>query len=175
MEEVGGDGRAGEEVVGGGVASVGDSGGASAAGAGGEALHSLEVEPVLLEVARDVLAGQAVDAHELHYGLRDRVLDPEVGHGVDEPLVELWGPHEPGTLEGPGRLVSGGVSGGVEVGGVAEVGGGRRGLEGHRRRRRRRRRDWRVIGIWVLVLGRAWVLVWVWVSDVEGYGEIGGD
>lgn len=78
----------------------------AAAAAIGETLHPLQIKPVLLQMAGDVLAGQPVDAHQLHYRLRDSILDPQVGHGVDEPLVELRGPHEARPFQGPGRLVS---------------------------------------------------------------------
>lgn len=44
-----------------------------------------------------------------------------MGHRVDEPLVELWGPHEAGALEGAGGLVAGDA--GAEFAGVGEVGG----------------------------------------------------
>ena len=70
-------------------------------------LHPLEVKPILLQVARDVLSGQPVDAHELHNRLRNGVLDPEVRHRVDEAFVQLRGPHEAGPFQGPRRLVSG--------------------------------------------------------------------
>ena len=102
-----GDGRAGEEAVRSGI------GGGSA---GGEPLHPLQVEAVLLQMAGDVLSGEAVDAHQLHDRLGDCVLDAEVGHGVDEALVELWGPHEAGPLQGPSWL--------VRAGRVGELGGG---------------------------------------------------
>lgn len=73
-------------------------------------------------MAGDVLSGQPVHTHQLHYGLGNGVLDPQVGHGIDEPLVELWGPHEAGPLEGPGRLLPG-ASAGAQIGGVSKVGG----------------------------------------------------
>ena len=63
----------------------------SAASAG---LHPLEVKPVLLKMASDVLSGQPVDAHELHDGFGNRVLDPEVRHRVHEALVQLRRPHQ---------------------------------------------------------------------------------
>jgi len=90
--------RAGEEVVSGGVGG----------GASGQALHALQVEAVFLEMAGDVFAGQAVDAHELHYGLGNGVLDPQVGHGIHEALVQLRGPHQPRPLERPRRFLLGG-------------------------------------------------------------------
>ena len=57
-------------------------------------LHPLEVKPVLLKMASDVLSGQPVDAHELHDGFGDRVLDPEMRHRVHEALVQLRRPHQ---------------------------------------------------------------------------------
>nr|CAB3461476.1 unnamed protein product [Digitaria exilis] len=109
-----GDGPRGEEMLGGGVGA--GAGGvappgapasaAAAPTAAAEALHALEVEAVLLEVGGDVLAREAVDAHQLHYGLGHGVLDAEVRHGVDEALVELRRPHEARALERPRRLVS---------------------------------------------------------------------
>ena len=59
---------------------------------------SIEVETVLLQVTSDVFAGQTIDAHELHYGLGNGVFDAEVRDGVNEALVELWGPHEAGPF-----------------------------------------------------------------------------
>jgi hypothetical protein len=81
-----GDGGGGEDVVGGGGPLI------------GEALHPLDVEPVLLEVAGDVLPGEALHVHELHDGLGHRVLDAQVRHHVDEALVQLRRPHQPGPL-----------------------------------------------------------------------------
>lgn len=100
--------RAGEQVVGGRVRGATTTGTAAgtAANPAGKPLHPLEVKAVFLEVAGDVFTGQSVDAHELHYGLRDGVLDAEVGDGVDEALVELRRPDEAWTLEGPGGLVA---------------------------------------------------------------------
>lgn len=147
-QEMLGHGGAGEELIRGGVGS-GDRPRDGAAGTP-EALHALEVEAVLLEVTGDVLAGEAVDAHQLHYGLGDGVLDAEVGHGVDEAFVELRRPDEAGALEGTGGFVGGGAGkdggGGVEVGGVE--------IEGRRRRGQ---------------------LVWARKGDVEGEGKVGGD
>uniref|UniRef100_A0A804Q0B3 Uncharacterized protein n=1 Tax=Zea mays TaxID=4577 RepID=A0A804Q0B3_MAIZE len=107
-----GDGPSGEEVLGGGV-SAGAGGVASPrapasspAAAAAQPLHALEVQAVLLEVGGDVLAREAVDAHQLHYGLGHGVLDAEVRHGVDESLVQLRRPHEARALERPGRLVA---------------------------------------------------------------------
>ena len=121
-----GDGPRGEEVLGVGVgagprgvasprtstASASTSASASAA----EPLHALEVEAVLLEVGRDVLAREAVDAHQLHYGLGHGVLDAEVRHGVDEALVQLRRPHEARPLERPRRLVAGAAPAGAAAG-----------------------------------------------------------
>lgn len=116
MEEMVGDRRAGEEAVCSGI------GGGSA---GGEPLHPLQVEAVLLQMAGDVLPGEAVDAHQLHDRLGDGVLDAEVGHGVDEALVELWGPHEAWPLQGPSGLVLAGRVGELGGGGGRWVGGRR--------------------------------------------------
>jgi len=88
--------RAGEEVVRGGVCGGGTS---------GQTLHALQVEAVFLEVAGDVFAGQPVDAHELHYGLGNGVLDPQVGHGIHEALVQLWGPHQSRPFQSPRRFL----------------------------------------------------------------------
>lgn len=109
-----GDRPGGEEVLRGGVRA--GAGGVAPAGAGAapssaaaavaDPLHALEVEAVLLEVRRNVLAREAIDAHQLHYRLGDGVLDAEVRHRVDEPLVQLRRPHEPGPLERPRRLVA---------------------------------------------------------------------
>ena len=49
---------------------------------------------------------EAVDAHELHYGLGHGVLDAEVRDRVDEALVQLRRPHEARALVHPGRLVA---------------------------------------------------------------------
>ncbi|PQQ01448.1 hypothetical protein Pyn_24113 [Prunus yedoensis var. nudiflora] len=50
-------------------------------------------------MAGNILPGEAVHTHELHYGLGDGVLDPQVCHGVHKALVELRGPHEAGPLQ----------------------------------------------------------------------------
>jgi hypothetical protein len=108
------DGPRGEEVLGGGVSPR--AGGvaptraapdAGTAGATAHPLHALEVEAVLLEVGGHVLAREAVDAHQLHYGLGHGVLDAEVCHRIDEALVQLRRPHQARPLERPGRLVPG--------------------------------------------------------------------
>ena len=80
---------------------------ASAAGRQPSSLHPLEVKPILLQMARDVLSRQPVDAHELHNRLGNGVLDPEMRHRVDEAFVQLRRPHEARPLQGPRRLVSG--------------------------------------------------------------------
>lgn len=86
-QEMGRGGEAGgyrggsEEVVGGGRAFV------------RKALHALEVKAILLQVAGNVLPGEAIHIHELHDGLRHRALDAQVSHSVHESLVELWSPH----------------------------------------------------------------------------------
>lgn len=81
-----GDGGGGEDVVGGGRALV------------GEALHPLHVEAILLEVAGDVLPGEALHVHQLHDRLGHRVLHPQVRHHLHEPLVQLRRPHQPRPL-----------------------------------------------------------------------------
>uniref|UniRef100_A0A8R7U266 Uncharacterized protein n=1 Tax=Triticum urartu TaxID=4572 RepID=A0A8R7U266_TRIUA len=127
----------GEDVVGGGGPLV------------GEALHPLDVEAVLLEVAGDVLAGEALHVHQLHDGLGHRALDAQVRHHLHEPLVQLRRPHQPRPLRRrrllPGRLRrvvvpvaavvpgrrplagEGGEGAAVGVGAGAVAGGGRRG------------------------------------------------
>ena len=101
-------------------------------------------------------------------------------YGVDEALVELWGPHEAGALEGAGRFLAGGA--GAEIAGVGEVAAGRGLLlvVGG---------GWVGGGWWLgWLLGVVVVVVWggrsgggggggwgVRVRDVEGVGEIGGD
>ena len=61
-------------------------------------LQALEVQAVLLEVARHVLARQTLHVHELHDRLGHRVLDAEVRHGVDEALVQRRRPHQRGRF-----------------------------------------------------------------------------
>jgi hypothetical protein len=139
-----GDGPRGEEVLGGGVGGGAGAGGVAAPSpAAAEPLHALEVEAVLLEVGRDVLAREAVDAHELHYGLGHGVLDAELRHGVDEALVQLRRPHEARALERPRRLVAAPApaaagsrgrrrAAAVDVGdGARPAGAVRRDVEGH--------------------------------------------
>ncbi|CAL4908218.1 unnamed protein product [Urochloa decumbens] len=113
------DGPRGEEVLGGGVGAgargvatprAAAASSSPAAAAAAEPLHALEVEAVLLEVGGDVLAREAVDAHQLHYRLGHGVLDAEVGDGVDEALVELRRPDQARPLQRPGRLVAGAAS-----------------------------------------------------------------
>ncbi|KAJ1405259.1 hypothetical protein SESBI_26023 [Sesbania bispinosa] len=118
---------AGEEVVGGGVS--GNSRASSAAGAGGSsggnALHAFQIKAVFLQVASDVFSGQTIDAHELHYGLWNRVFDSKVCHGVNEALVELWGPHKAWPFECAGRFLAGGA--GPQFAGIGEISRGREG------------------------------------------------
>lgn len=71
-----------------------------------QALHALEIEAVLLEMAGDVLACEAFHAHELHYGFGDGVFDAEVGDRVDETLVELRRPNQARPLQGAGVLIA---------------------------------------------------------------------
>jgi hypothetical protein len=101
------DGPRGEEVLGGGVGPP-RAGGVAPPRA--HPLHALEVEAVLLEVGGDVLPREAVDAHQLHYGLGHRVLDAQVRHRVHEALVQLRRPHQARPLQRPGRLVPGASS-----------------------------------------------------------------
>lgn len=131
VQEMRRDRRAGEQVVGGGIAPACP---AAASPAGGNPLHALQVEPVLLQVTRHVLPSQPVNAHELHYGLGHGVLDSQVGHGVHEPLVELRGPHQPRSLQCPGRLVPARPPAAAQLGRVDELG---RVVVVARRRRRR--------------------------------------
>jgi hypothetical protein len=78
-------------------------------GVEGEAARALEVAPVLLEVAGDVLAGDALDVHDLHDGLGHGGLVAELLDRLDEPAMELRGPHHPRLL--PGLAVSRGDGG----------------------------------------------------------------
>lgn len=94
--------RAGEQVVGGGIAPPT---GTASSPTRGNPLHAFQVKSVLLQVTRHVFTSQPVHTHELHYSLRYCVLDTQVGHGVHKPLVELRGPHEPRPLQGSGWLV----------------------------------------------------------------------
>uniref|UniRef100_A0A0E0DNF6 Uncharacterized protein n=1 Tax=Oryza meridionalis TaxID=40149 RepID=A0A0E0DNF6_9ORYZ len=55
---------------------------------GGVVVEVADLRRVVV-VRRDVLAREAIDAHQLHYRLGDGVLDAEVRHRVDEPLVQL--------------------------------------------------------------------------------------
>jgi len=162
---------AGEEMVSG---RVGDGAGGAASGTtgpgGGYPLHAFEIETVLLQVAGNVFSGQTIDAHELHYGLGNGVFYAEVRDGVDEALVELWGPHEARALEGSGGLLAG--SAGAELAGVGELGGG--GLLGVGERGRVGRLlvlllRWLLLLVLVLLHGGE-VGGGVGVSDVEGHG-----
>lgn len=75
---------------------------------GGQPLHPLQVEAVLLQVASDVLACQSLNIHQLHNRLRHGVFDPQMADDVDEPLVEMRGPHKAGPLQRPcGGVVAG--------------------------------------------------------------------
>ncbi|KAG6629179.1 hypothetical protein CIPAW_14G066300 [Carya illinoinensis] len=65
-------------------------------------MHSLEVKAVLLQMARHVLAGQALHVHHLHNCLWDCAFNPEMAHHVHEPLVKLRGPNQTGPFQGPG-------------------------------------------------------------------------
>jgi len=162
---------AGEKVVSG---RVGDGAGGAASGTTGSGgrypLHAFKIETVLLQVAGNVFSGQTIDAHELHYGLGNGVFYAEVGDGIDEALMELWGPHKARALEGSSGLLAG--SAGAELAGVGELSGG--GLLGVGERGR--------VGRLLLLLLR-WLLLLlvlkllggvevggVGVSDVEGHG-----
>lgn len=171
--------RACKQMIGGGVCggcqSSASASAASAASAG-QTLHTLEIETVLLQMAGNILPGEAVYTHELHYGLGDGVLDPQVCHSVHKALVELWGPHEAGPLERAGGLFPARTR--PQVGRIGEFGrgvgvgrgGGRQGG-----RRRRWRGMWWLRRLWgLLVLGATWV-VGVVVSDVKGQGKIRSD
>ena len=139
-----------KEMIGGGI------GGGSGGGGGNSSLHALQVKSVFLQVAGHVFSCQAIHTHELHYGFWDGVFDAQLGDGVDESLVELWGPHEARAFQSARRLF------GIEVAGICEfcrveLRGGRYG------RRRRRMRDLVERDVSVRVL------------DVEGDGEIRSD
>lgn len=56
-------------------------------------------------MAGDVLSGKPINLHLLQYPLGKSILHPQVGQGIQKPLVELWGPRESGPLEGPGRPI----------------------------------------------------------------------
>ena len=71
----------------------------------GNSLHSLEIKSVLLQMTSNVFSSEAIHTHELHYGLGDSILDPQVRHSVHKPLVELRCPHQPGPLQCPRRLL----------------------------------------------------------------------
>jgi hypothetical protein len=122
------DGPRGEEVLGGGVGPP-RAGGVAPPRA--HPLHALEVEAVLLEVGGDVLPREAVDAHQLHYGLGHRVLDAQVRHRVHEALVQLRRPHQARPLQRPGRLVPGASSSSHAA--AARPGGRRRAAAVHLR------------------------------------------
>lgn len=94
---------------------------AAAGTTGGNPLHALEVKTILLQVASDVFPGQPINAHELHYGLRNRVLDPKVRHGVNKPLVELRGPNQTRPLESSGRFLA--AVAGAQLAGISKIGG----------------------------------------------------
>lgn len=98
---------------------------------GAETLHALEIQPILLEMAGDVLARKPVNAHQLHYCLGHGVLDAEMSDSVDEALVELGSPDEARALEGASGLVGAVGAGHGEIGSV-EIG---LWSSGHRRRR----------------------------------------
>ena len=76
------------------------------------AARALEVDAVLLEVAGDVLAGEALDVHEAHDGLGYGTLVAEVRHRLDEPVVQLRRPHHPRLLPGPPASARAADSGG---------------------------------------------------------------
>jgi hypothetical protein len=122
------DGSRGEEVLGGGVGPP-RAGGVAPPRA--HPLHALEVEAVLLEVGGDVLPREAVDAHQLHYGLGHSVLDAQVRHRVHEALVQLRRPHQARPLQRPGRLVPGASSSSHAA--AARPGGRRRAAAVHLR------------------------------------------
>lgn len=151
-EEVVRDGSASEELIFSGVRNAGSRPTAGRA----ETLHALEVKTILLEMTSDVLARQPIDAHQLHYSLRDSVLDPQMSNSVNESFVQLRSPHKPRPLQGARRLVAAISSGGASAAG--EIGGFEVGLV---------RGRGRVVGRRVWVVMRGW--------DVKGEGEVGGD
>ena len=61
--------------------------------------QALEIQPVLLQMRRHVLARQALNAHQTQDPFRHRLIDPELVHGGDELLMQLRGPHHPGLLQ----------------------------------------------------------------------------
>ena len=63
------------------------------------ALQALEVQPVLLQVARHVLASQALDAHEVEDALGHSLVDAELVDRGDELLVQLRAPNHPRLLQ----------------------------------------------------------------------------
>lgn len=125
MQEVGWNRGAGEQMVGSGISrssqGTGGSTSSTTGSAGREALHAFEIKAVLLQMTGNVLPGQAIDTHELHYGLGDGILDTQVSDGVDKALVELRSPNKAGALEGAGGLIAGGP--GAQIGGISEIGG----------------------------------------------------
>lgn len=84
-------------------------------------LHALEIQPILLEMAGDVLARKPINAHQLHYGLRHSVLDTEMSNSINEALVELRCPDKARALEGASGLVGAVGAGHGEIGGI-EIG-----------------------------------------------------
>lgn len=121
-----------------------------------ETLHALEVKTILLEMTSDVLARQPIDAHQLHYSLRDSVLDPQMSNSVDESFVQLRSPHKARSLQGARRLIAAISSGATTTAG--EIRGFEVGLVRNRGKGVGRR-------VWVLMSG--------W--DVEGEGEVRSD
>mmetsp|Transcript_14249 Transcript_14249/g.61018 ORF Transcript_14249/g.61018 Transcript_14249/m.61018 type:complete len:372 (+) Transcript_14249:2152-3267(+) len=65
---------------------------------GRETGEAFQVQAVLLQVARHVFPRHALHVHELQDGLRNRVFDAQVVHGVHEPHVQLGRPHQPRFL-----------------------------------------------------------------------------
>lgn len=131
-EEVMGYGSASEElVIGGGYVAKPRAAGRGRACSTATPLHPLEIQAILLEMTRNVLPRESVDAHELHNSLRNRVLDAQMRDSVYEALVELRRPDESRPLESARGLLAGAAVDGI---GMAVVIGG-----GGRQRRRRRR------------------------------------
>mmetsp|Transcript_12902 Transcript_12902/g.51923 ORF Transcript_12902/g.51923 Transcript_12902/m.51923 type:complete len:530 (+) Transcript_12902:206-1795(+) len=64
-----------------------------------DALQALEVEAILLQVARNVLAGQTLDAHEVEDALGHSLVDAELVDGGHKLLMQLRAPHHARLLE----------------------------------------------------------------------------
>mmetsp|Transcript_4183 Transcript_4183/g.17210 ORF Transcript_4183/g.17210 Transcript_4183/m.17210 type:complete len:524 (+) Transcript_4183:257-1828(+) len=70
-----------------------------------DALQALEVEAILLQVARNILAGQTLDTHEVEDALGHSLVDAELVDGGHELLMQLRAPHHARLLERAAVLV----------------------------------------------------------------------